>query len=72
MKKSIDVDFFLSNEVYDDITYQIATTLSEEMNMTLSQVLVLLENGGLCILHLRNIRLNGVWRKSLVIFNQFT
>jgi hypothetical protein len=33
--------------VYDDaITYQIATTLSEEMNMTLSQVLVLLENGG--------------------------
>jgi hypothetical protein len=41
MKKSgIDVDFFLSNEVYDDaITYQIATTLSEEMNMTLSQVL---------------------------------
>jgi hypothetical protein len=73
MKKSgIDVDFFLSNEVYDDaITYQIATTLSEEMNMTLSQVLIVLENGGLCILHLRNIRLNGVWRKSL-IFNQFT
>jgi hypothetical protein len=34
MKKSgIDVDFFLSNEVYA-ITYQIATTLSEEMNMT--------------------------------------
>jgi hypothetical protein len=27
--------------VYDDaITYQIATTLSEEMNMTLSQVLI--------------------------------
>jgi hypothetical protein len=57
MKKSgIDVDFFLSNEVYDDVTYQIATTLSEEMNMTLSQVLLPLENGGWCILHLRNIR----------------
>jgi glycosyltransferase A (GT-A) superfamily protein (DUF2064 family) len=57
MKKSgIDVDFFLSNEVYDDVTYQIATTLSEEMNMTLSQVLVPLENGGWYILHLRNIR----------------
>ena len=40
-KSGIDVDFFLSNEVYDDaITYQIATTLSEEMNMTLSQVLI--------------------------------
>jgi hypothetical protein len=56
MKKSgIDVDFFLSNEVYDDaITYQ-TTTLSEEMNMTLSQVLPL-ENGGWYILHLRNIQ----------------
>jgi hypothetical protein len=31
--------------VDDAITYQIATTLSEEMNMTLSQVLILLENG---------------------------
>jgi flagellin-like hook-associated protein FlgL len=31
--------------VDDAITYQIATTLSEEM-MTLSQVLLLLENGG--------------------------
>jgi hypothetical protein len=40
-KSGIDVDFFLSSEVYDDaITYQIATTLSEEMNMTLSQVLI--------------------------------
>jgi hypothetical protein len=41
--------------VYDDaITYQIATTLSEEMNMTLSQVLIAWMVGG--ILHLRNIR----------------
>jgi hypothetical protein len=54
-KSGIDVDFS-SNEVYDDaITYQIATTLSEEMNMTLSQVLTFGE-WWLCILHLRNIQ----------------
>jgi hypothetical protein len=45
MKKSgIDVDF-LSNK-FMQITYQIATALSGEMNMTLSQVLIAFDGGG--------------------------
>ena len=40
-KSGVDVDFFLSNEIYDDaITYQIASTLAHEMKMTLSEVLI--------------------------------
>jgi hypothetical protein len=37
----VDVDFFSSNEVYDDeVTFKIAIAVSEEMNMTLSEVLI--------------------------------
>jgi len=39
-RSGIDVDFFISNEPYDDdITYQLAGAVSEEMNMPISQVL---------------------------------
>jgi hypothetical protein len=39
-RSGIDVDFFLSNEPYDDdITYKLAGAVSEEMNMTVGQVL---------------------------------
>ena len=37
----IDVDFFMSNEPYDDdITYKLAGAVSKEMNITLSDVLI--------------------------------
>ncbi|CAM2822952.1 heme NO-binding domain-containing protein [Flavobacterium frigoris] len=40
-RSGVDIDFFLSNEIYDDeVTYKIATAVSEEMNMTLSEVLI--------------------------------
>jgi len=39
-RSHIDVDFFISNEPYDDnITYQLAGAVSEEMNMTVEAVL---------------------------------
>jgi len=39
-RSGIDVDFFISNEPYDDdITYQLAGAVSEEMNMPIAQVL---------------------------------
>jgi hypothetical protein len=39
-KSEIDVDFFLSNEPYDDdITYKLAGTASEVLGLTLGQVL---------------------------------
>ena len=37
----IDVDFFMSNEPYDDdITYKLAGAVSKEMNITVSDVLI--------------------------------
>ena len=39
-KSGIDVDFFLSNEPYDDeITYQLATAAAEVLGLTVAQVL---------------------------------
>jgi hypothetical protein len=39
-RSGIDVDFFISNEPYDDeMTYQLAGAIGEEMNMTLGEVL---------------------------------
>lgn len=39
-RSGIDVDFFISNEPYDDsLTYQLAGAVSVEMNMPVSQVL---------------------------------
>jgi Haem-NO-binding len=40
-KSGIDVDFFISNEAYDDeITFQLAIAVSEEMNMSIGDVLI--------------------------------
>ncbi len=37
----VDVDFFMSNEPYDDdITYKLAGAVSKEMNITISDVLI--------------------------------
>jgi hypothetical protein len=37
----IDIDFFISNEPYDDdVTFQLAQTISKEMNLSLRDVLV--------------------------------
>ncbi len=39
-RSGVDVDFFISNEPYDDdITYKLAGAVSEEMNITVSAVL---------------------------------
>jgi hypothetical protein len=39
-RSGVDVDFFISNEPYDDdITYKLAIAVSEEMNMPLENVL---------------------------------
>ncbi len=39
-KSEVDIDYFLSNEPYDDIiTYQLATTAAEVLNVTVGQVL---------------------------------
>lgn len=39
-RSGVDVDFFISNEPYnDDITYKLAGAVSEEMNMTVEKVL---------------------------------
>ncbi|MCG9791627.1 heme NO-binding domain-containing protein [Flavobacterium algicola] len=41
LRSGVDIDFFLSNEIYDDdVTYKIATAVSEEMDMSLNDVLV--------------------------------
>lgn len=41
VRSGIDIDFFISSEPYDDdITYKLAQAVSEEMNMTLSAVLI--------------------------------
>lgn len=40
-RSGIDIDFFISSEPYDDdITYRLAQAVSEEMDMTLSAVLI--------------------------------
>jgi len=40
VKSGIDVDFFLSNEPYDDdITYKLAAAVAEVMNISIQQVL---------------------------------
>lgn len=39
-RSAVDVDYFLSNEPYDDdLTYKLAGAVSEEMNMSLEKVL---------------------------------
>lgn len=39
-RSGVEVDFFISNEPYDDdITYKLAGAVSEEMNMTVEKVL---------------------------------
>ena len=39
-RSAVEADFFISNEAYDDaITYKLATAVSEEMNMPLSDVM---------------------------------
>lgn len=41
VRSGIDVDFFISNQPYDDsITYSLAQAVSEETGLTLSQVLI--------------------------------
>lgn len=38
-RSGVDVDYFISNEPYDDdITYRLATAVSEEMNMPVGEV----------------------------------
>lgn len=40
-RSNITVDFFISNETYDDqITYQLAQAVADEMQMSLSEVLI--------------------------------
>lgn len=40
LRSGVDVDFFISNEPYDDdITYKLAGAVAEEMNLTVGQVL---------------------------------
>ncbi|MBC5836949.1 heme NO-binding domain-containing protein [Flavobacterium muglaense] len=41
LRSGIDIDYFISSEPYDDaITFQLATAVSQEMDMTLSAVLI--------------------------------
>lgn len=41
LRSGIDIDYFISSEPYDDaITFQLATAVSQEMEMTLSAVLI--------------------------------
>jgi hypothetical protein len=40
-RSGVDIDFFISNEPYDDdVTYKLAGAVSEEMNMTVGNVLM--------------------------------
>jgi hypothetical protein len=40
-KSGIDIDFFLSNETYDDdVTFKLATTAAAELNVSLSDILI--------------------------------
>lgn len=41
IRSAVDIDFFISNEPYDDaITYQLAGAVAEEMEVPLSEVLI--------------------------------
>lgn len=41
LRSGIDIDFFISTEPYDDdITFKLATAVAEEMDMTVSDVLI--------------------------------
>jgi hypothetical protein len=41
LRSGIDIDYFISNEAYDDdVTFKLAQAVSEEMEMTLSAVLI--------------------------------
>jgi len=43
LRSGIDIDFFISSEAYDDdITFKLAIAVSEEMGMTVSDVLIAL------------------------------
>jgi len=54
-KSGITVDFFLTNEAYDDsITYQLAMSAAEHLQITVSDVLVLF--GEWWILHTCNLK----------------
>ena len=40
-RSGIEVDFFISNEAYDDeITFKLALAVAEEMNMPINEVLI--------------------------------
>jgi hypothetical protein len=40
-RSGIDIDFFISSEPYDDdVTFKLAVAVSEEMNMTVGEVLI--------------------------------
>lgn len=40
-RSGVDIDFFISSEPYDDdVTFKLAVAVSEEMNMTVSDVLI--------------------------------
>jgi len=40
-RSGVDIDFFLSNEPYDDaVTFKLAAAVSEEMNIPLNEVLI--------------------------------
>jgi Haem-NO-binding len=40
-KSGVDIDFFISSEPYDDdVTFKLAVAVSEEMKMTVSEVLI--------------------------------
>ncbi|MBA4195976.1 MAG: heme NO-binding protein [Chitinophaga sp.] len=41
LRSGVDIDFFISNEPYDDdVTFKLASAVSEELNITLSEVLI--------------------------------
>jgi len=41
IRSGVDIDYFISNEPYDDdVTYQLAGAASEEMNISVDQVLI--------------------------------
>ena len=62
-RSGIDIDFFISNEPYDDnITYQLANAISEEMEMSLSDVLFVF--GEWWILKTTNQKYGGIMQSG--------
>jgi hypothetical protein len=62
-RSGIDIDFFISNEPYDDnITYQLAKAISEEMEMSLSDVLFVF--GEWWILKTTNQKYGGIMQSG--------